>query len=126
MPTVAILVAGAGTGPAPRTTDAAPSASSDAGPALVPVPVDNARVAPRILRVALPEGVAPEKGLQVKTILAARAVSKTFPEILDIGGVRADALKWHPNGMAIDVMIPNYTTPEGKALGDRVDSVCTT
>lgn len=119
MPTVAILVAGAGTGPAPRTTDAAPSASSDAGPALVPVPVDNARVAPRILRVALPEGVAPEKGLQVKTILAARAVSKTFPEILDIGGVRADALKWHPNGMAIDVMIPNYTTPEGKALGDR-------
>lgn len=68
----------------------------------------------------LPVGVAPERGLQVETILVSRAVSAAFPEIRNIGGVRPDALKWHPNGMAIDVMIPNYQTPEGKELGDRI------
>lgn len=69
---------------------------------------------------ALPQGVAPEKGLQRNTILLARAISAAFPEISDIGGYRQDALKWHPNGLAIDVMIPNYSSAEGKALGDRV------
>ncbi|CAN5261242.1 hypothetical protein BH09ACT8_BH09ACT8_56890 [soil metagenome] len=43
-----------------------------------------------------------------------------FPEIHDIGGVRPDYLKWHPNGLAIDVMIPNYNSAEGKALGDLI------
>lgn len=69
---------------------------------------------------ALPQGVAPEKGLQRNTILLARAISAAFPEISDIGGYRQDALKWHPNGLAIDVMIPNYSSADGKALGDRV------
>lgn len=68
----------------------------------------------------LPAGVAPEKGLQIRTILAARAISAAFPEIHNIGGVRADALRWHPNGLAIDVMIPNYASAQGKALGDRI------
>lgn len=68
----------------------------------------------------LPVGVAQEQGLQVDTILAARAVSAAFPEILTIGGVRPDSLRWHPHGMAIDVMIPNAHTPAGKALGDSV------
>ncbi len=72
------------------------------------------------MKHALPVGVAPERGLQVKTILAARAVSAAFREIRNIGGVRPDALRWHPNGLAIDVMIPNYQTPQGKALGDRI------
>lgn len=76
--------------------------------------------APRPVRHELPVGVAPEKGLQIDTILAARAVSGMFPSILKIGGVRPDSMRWHPNGLAIDVMIPNYRTPEGKALGDRV------
>ncbi|WP_457181137.1 hypothetical protein [Mycobacteroides abscessus] len=63
---------------------------------------------------------ANEKGLQKYTILAARAISAAFPEIQTIGGVRADSLKWHPQGLAIDVMIPNPDSVEGKALGDRV------
>lgn len=71
-------------------------------------------------RRVLPVGRCDEKGLQVETILAERLVSANFPEITTIGGVRADALKWHPNGLAIDVMIPNYQTPAGKALGDRI------
>ena len=76
--------------------------------------------ADRSYRRQLPVGVAPERGLQVETILLARAVSVAFPEIRNIGGVRPDSLKWHPNGMAIDVMIPNYQSPEGKLLGDRI------
>ena len=73
-------------------------------------------------RRVLPVGLCNEKGLQVETILAERLVSAYFPEIKNIGGVRADALKWHPSGMAIDVMIPNYQTPAGKELGDRIAS----
>lgn len=69
---------------------------------------------------ALPAGVGIERGLQIKTILAERLISAYFPEIHSIGGVRPDYLKWHPNGQAIDVMIPNYQSPEGKELGDRI------
>jgi len=68
----------------------------------------------------LPVGVAKEAGLQVKTILAARAVSGLFPEIRDIGGVRPDALRWHPDGLAIDVMIPDWHSAAGVALGNRI------
>src|SRR4051794_6306650 len=69
---------------------------------------------------ALPAGVGVEQGLQTKTVLAERLVSAYFPEIHSIGGGRPDALKWHPNGMAIDVMIPDYQSPAGKELGDRI------
>lgn len=71
-------------------------------------------------RRTLPPGVAPETGLQIKTILAARAISAVFPEVQAIGGVRADHLKWHPSGLAIDVMIPNWNTAAGRALGNEV------
>ncbi|BBX98568.1 hypothetical protein MLAC_38620 [Mycobacterium lacus] len=68
----------------------------------------------------LPVGVAPEQGLQVKTILAARSISAAFPQIHEIGGVRPDALRWHPGGYALDVMIPNPGTAEGIALGNEI------
>lgn len=68
----------------------------------------------------LPVGLAPERGLQVKTILASRAITAAFPEIETIGGARPDALRWHPNGLALDVMIPNPGTPEGIALGNEI------
>ena len=70
----------------------------------------------------LPVGLAPERGLQVKTILASRAITAAFPEIQSIGGVRPDSLRWHPNGLALDVMIPNAGTAEGIALGDEIVS----
>lgn len=78
------------------------------------------RAAERVVKHVLPVGVAPEVGLQIRTILAARAISAEFPEILSISGFRADPFIWHPHGLAIDVMIPDYQTPEGKELGDRV------
>lgn len=87
---------------------------------LAPAAPKSQKAAPRHVSHVLPVGVAPEKGLQVDTILAARAVSGMFPAILTIGGVRPDSMRWHPNGLAIDVMIPNYRTVDGKALGDRI------
>lgn len=69
---------------------------------------------------ALPVGVAYEAGLQPNTIVAARAVSQRFPQIADIDGVRPDSKPWHPNGLAIDIMIPNSESPEGIALGDEI------
>ena len=68
----------------------------------------------------LPIGLAPERGLQVKTILASRAISAAFPEIHEMGGVRPDALRWHPNGLALDVMIPNASSSQGIALGNEI------
>jgi hypothetical protein len=68
----------------------------------------------------LPAGVAPEQGLQVRTILTARSISATFPEIHEIGGVRPDPLPWHPLGLALDVMIPNPESAEGIALGNAI------
>lgn len=68
----------------------------------------------------LPAGVAPERGLQVRTILTARTISAVFPEIHEIGGVRPDPLPWHPLGLALDVMIPNPSSAEGIALGNKI------
>lgn len=69
---------------------------------------------------ALPVGVASEAGLQPNTVLAARAVSRQFPQIAEIDGVRPDSKPWHPSGLAIDIMIPNPESPEGIALGDQI------
>jgi hypothetical protein len=80
----------------------------------------DAPTAAQSFHFSLPAGVAPENGLQVKTIWAARAISLLFPQITTIGGYRQDALKWHPNGLAIDVMIPNHNSPEGIELGDQI------
>jgi hypothetical protein len=84
----------------------------DAGPSLAAAVVD--------LPEALPVGVASEAGLQPNTIMAARAVSARFPQIADIDGVRPDSKPWHPSGLAIDIMIPNPSSPEGIALGDEI------
>lgn len=80
----------------------------------------SAPVAAPNFQFALPAGVTPEGGLQVKTIWVARAISVMFPEIKTIGGFRQDPLKWHPNGLAIDVMIPNFDSDEGIDLGNQI------
>lgn len=71
-------------------------------------------------QLALPAGVAAEGGLQLKTVWAARAISVMFPEITTIGGYRQDPLRWHPNGLAIDVMIPDHGTDDGIELGNQI------
>lgn len=81
----------------------------------VPMPTEGQQFA-----FPLPPGPAPENGLQVKTIWAARTLSVLFQEIKTIYGYRQDPLKWHPNGLAIDVMIPDYHSESGIALGDQI------
>lgn len=85
---------------------------------LADAPVSASRL--RVVSRFLPTGVAPERGLQVRTILAARSISDAFPEIHQMGGVRPDGLRWHPNGLALDVMVPNPGTAAGIALGDEI------
>ena len=114
-PRVETLTAAAAA-PAP----AAANAPAIAAPAQADLLAASAPVAAQDFQLALPRGVAPEEGLQIKTIWVARAVSVLFPEIATIGGYRQDPLKWHPNGLAIDVMIPNYHTQEGIELGNEI------
>ena len=103
------------------TTAPAPSVEYAAGAEQVQfATASRYRVYNREAERVLPVGIAPEKGLQVKTILVARSISALFPEIQQIGGVRPDALRWHPNGLALDVMIPNPTSAAGIALGNRI------
>ena len=100
---------------APAPTDppiVAMPGPGDVGPSLAAAVVD--------IPEALPVGVAYEAGLQPNTIVAARAVSARFPQIAEIDGVRPDSKPWHPSGLAIDIMIPNPTSPEGIALGDEI------
>ena len=107
--------------PSDRPEGSAPVGTPNiATPAAADLLAASAPVAAPDFQFALPPGVAPEQGLQVKTIWVARAISVMFPEIKTIGGFRQDALKWHPNGLAIDVMIPNHHTDAGIELGNQV------
>ncbi len=101
--------------PAPEALSAAPAPEA---------PLPEMSVVPAALvdqgAMSLSAGVVPEQGLQVKTILAARSVAATFPQIRSAIGVRPDAKPWHPSGRAIDLMIPNPGSAEGIALGDAI------
>lgn len=71
----------------------------------------------------LPPGKAPEDRLQRYTILTNRAVSAAFPQIKTIGGYRPDSMKWHPMGLALDVMVSSAyppLSPQGIALGNSI------
>ena len=104
----------------PSATPAEATAPHIASPAEAHRLTADAPVAAQQFQFVLPRGIAPENGLQVKTIWAARAISVLFPQITTIGGYRQDALKWHPNGLAIDVMIPNHDSPDGIELGNQI------
>ena len=43
-----------------------------------------------------------------------------FPQIVDLLHRAADPIPDHPSGRALDLMIPNYRSSSGKALGDKV------
>ncbi|MEI7915987.1 MAG: glycoside hydrolase [Mycobacteriaceae bacterium] len=105
------------TPPPAGPADAAPSVASAAEARML---TKNAPVAAQNFDFPIPRGVAPEEGLQLHTIWAARTISMMFLEIKTIGGFRQDALRWHPEGLAIDVMIPNYHSPEGIELGNQI------
>ncbi len=68
----------------------------------------------------MPASIGSERGLQVDTIRLARTIVQQFPQVREIGGQREDPLPDHPSGRAIDIMIPDPTSGQGKALGDRI------
>lgn len=62
-----------------------------------------------------------EMNLQVNAVRLGRSVALNFPEIDVIGGWRpSDPFPDHPSGRAIDVMIPDWQSSEGSAVGDAV------
>lgn len=73
---------------------------------------------------AVPEtpGVAyaVEKNLTPRTIAVHRAALRSWPTITTYYGYRNDPTSDHYVGRALDLMIPNYTTASGKALGGKV------
>ncbi|MFN8032282.1 MAG: glycoside hydrolase [Mycobacterium sp.] len=103
---------------APSTATAA--APNTANPTEAQLLAASAPVAAANFQLELPKGVASEQRLQIHTIWAARAISMMFLDIKTIYGYREDPLPWHPNGLAIDVMIPNYHTQEGIDLGNQI------
>lgn len=75
----------------------------------------------------LPRGGAAgsEAGLQPAALFTRRLISNLFPQIQEIGGVRADAMQWHPSGRGLDIIIPGGDTrggrnPQGKRIGDQI------
>jgi len=109
--------------------DNTPPPSAPVDPAIVAMPgpapgedpaARNLLAIPGDIPEALPVGVANETGLQPATVYVARVISMRYPQIAEIGGVRPDSKPWHPSGLAIDVMIPNPSSPEGIALGNEI------
>jgi len=115
--TAASLAAAASSGLPGPPPDGAPSVANLTEAELMAA---NAPVAAQDFQFELPPGHANEQGLQIHTIWAERAISTMFLDITTIGGFRQDALRWHPEGLAIDVMIPNYQSPEGIELGNQI------
>ncbi|WP_330766999.1 M23 family metallopeptidase [Rhodococcus sp. M8-35] len=71
----------------------------------------------------LPVSAGSEQGLQVDAKKLARAMHLKFGDrISSIGGWRADGgyASDHPDGRAVDVMIPHYRSGDGVALGDAI------
>ena len=105
----------------PTSAAAAPSGTPNvANPTEAQALAANAPIGAQDFRFALPPGKGSEERLQVKTIWAERAISLLFPQITTIYGYRQDPLPWHPNGLAIDVMIPDHESPEGIELGNQI------
>ncbi|MEV0688273.1 M23 family metallopeptidase [Nocardia sp. NPDC050378] len=98
------------------------SVSSTGAPSTTPgVPtVLEAGTAGQTELAPMPAAIGSERGLQVDTIRLARTIVAQFPQVRDIDGHREDDLPDHPSGRAIDIMIPDPTSGQGKALGDRV------
>ncbi len=101
--------------PAPDTGDT----DSLAGAELPPAPAASGEAD---LSVPVPTTVGSEANLQVDAKRLMRAVHARYPQITTIGGWRADGqgVADHPDGRAIDIMIPNFDSGSGVTLGDQI------
>ncbi len=66
------------------------------------------------------------QGLTPNSINAKGAIESAFPDVSSIGGYRPPdvtpngTFTEHSSGQAIDVMVPNWSTPQGKSYGDQI------
>ena len=68
-------------------------------------------------------GLPVENGLTADALLVLRCAKKQFPQLTTFYGVGnrpANTDDDHQTGRAVDLMIPNYATPAGSALGWQV------
>ncbi len=68
-------------------------------------------------------GLPVENGLTADALLVLRCGKKQFPQLTTFYGVGnrpANTDDDHQTGRAVDLMIPNYSTPAGSALGWQV------
>lgn len=79
-----------------------------------------ALAAPAAKMAALPASKGTEAGMQVDGVRVMRATSAKFPDVTTIGGLRPGDSGDHGSGRAVDIMVPNFESPEGKALGDQI------
>lgn len=66
-----------------------------------------------------------EVGLQPQSVAALRAIQSEFPNVpltSAKAGRQLDPFEWHPDGRGLDLGIPNWDTPAGKAYGDQVNA----
>lgn len=63
-----------------------------------------------------------ERGLKPDALRTMRCTKRQFPMIATIGGYYPSNTGEHPLFRAVDIMIPDYQTPQGKQLGDQVAS----
>lgn len=70
----------------------------------------------------IPQSSFSDANLQPNAARLNDVIAAMFPAISDIGGYRAsDPYPDHPSGRALDIMIPGYDTPQGKAYGDAIN-----
>ncbi|HJV12815.1 MAG TPA: SH3 domain-containing protein [Propionibacteriaceae bacterium] len=82
-------------------------------------------VTAKYLSKSAPRSVPPswravERGLKPNAIKVHRAARIKFPQIRTYYTVRAGVFTDHSTGRALDLMIPNYKSASGKALGYKV------
>jgi len=68
-------------------------------------------------------GYGVESGLTPDAVRVLRCLHQSFAEVRSWGGVGdrpANVDDDHQTGRAVDVMIPDYRTPAGRSLGDRI------
>lgn len=62
-----------------------------------------------------------EGGLNAGASYIKGLIQQQWPQITNIGGYRPpDGYNEHSSGNALDIMIPNWNTPEGEALGNQI------
>ncbi|WP_245554310.1 M23 family metallopeptidase [Nocardia takedensis] len=111
------LSGGAAIDPIPWLTEhAGPRPDTSAGPGAPALVAHASDTGP-----ALGPARNSEAHLQRRTVHLLRALEARFPQITRFETWRpSDPFPDHPDGRAVDAMIPGYDTPEGRALGDEV------